>query len=368
MVYDGGEISFTSRATLKWQGEISLMYPKKNFSLQFTNAHGAGRKIKLRDAWGKQSKYCLKANWNDYAGARNLVSAKLWGEIIHSRHKNDRLNPLVNGGAVDGYPVVLYMNGIFHGLYTLNMPKNRWVFDISKQDRRAGLLFAGNWTNSTSLRAQIDPEAPPEVSGWEVEYCATEDTAEGTGWLFAGMNALISFLLNSDDATFKAEIGDYTDVDRVIDYMLFVFFICGGDNLGRNIIWVTYDGKQYLPSAYDLDQTWKYKRSSTPEMTAAWYESDVILRTNLLFSRLLENFEEKIRDRYAALREELLEYGHIEELFSNHFGIVPDLVRAAESERWPSQKLPNGDPCADIMQFFTERAAALDKIYGSQTE
>ncbi len=361
--YDG-ETSFTSAVTLKWQGESSLLFPKKNYSVQFVNADGSGNDVTLREIWGSQSKYCLKANWDDYAGARNLVSAKLWGEIVHSRHIDDRLDPLVNGGAVDGYPVLLYINGEYQGLYTMNTPKNRWIFGISKKDMRAGLLFAEYWRDAVTMHKPIDPEAPTEESGWEVEYCATEDTDEGTAWLYAGMNALINCLLNSNDAQFKTEIHKYTDVDRVIDYMLFVQFICGGDNLGRNMLWATFNGKLYVPSAYDMDNTWHTASEAGEAGLGMNWNDDRILRTHLLFYRIIDHFEDEIRARYAALRESILTYGHIEKSFSDFLGQVPEIIRTAESERWPQQSVTYNNLPQDFMRFFTQRAAALDEYYG----
>ncbi|MBQ9505900.1 MAG: CotH kinase family protein [Clostridia bacterium] len=367
VIYDG-DISFTSRATLKWQGESSLLYPKKNFSLQFTDAHGTGKKIMLRDAWGKQSKYCLKANWDDYAGARNLVSAKLWGEIVHSRKKNDRLDPLVNGGAVDGYPVLLYINGEYQGTYTMNTPKNRWIFGMTKKDTRAGLLFAEYWRDAVTMHKLIDRNASVEESGWEVEYCATEDTDEGTAWLYDGMNDLIGFLLEGDDTQFKTEIRKYTDVDRVIDYMLFIHFICGADNLGRNMLWATFDGKKYVPSAYDLDSTWRLTSEADAAKLGLNWNDGSILRTHLLFDRIMDHFENEIRARYAALRESIFTYGHIEKLFSDFLDQAPEILRAAESERWPGQSVVYNNLPQDFTRFFMQRAAALDAYYGFENQ
>ena len=81
--------------TLKWQGSSSIGYPKKNYTIQFDNAFEAV------EGWGEQKKYCLKANFIDHSHARNVVSAKLWGEIVKSRENtNANLSALPNGGAI----------------------------------------------------------------------------------------------------------------------------------------------------------------------------------------------------------------------------------------------------------------------------
>lgn len=77
LAYKYGDRSGT--ASVKWQGSSSLSYPKKNYTIKFDNAFEAV------EGWGEQKKYCLKANFIDHSHARNLVNAKLWGQIAKSR-------------------------------------------------------------------------------------------------------------------------------------------------------------------------------------------------------------------------------------------------------------------------------------------
>ena len=359
VTYDG-DVSFTSAATLKWQGGATLEYPKKNYSLQFITADGGKNKVALRESWGSQSKYCLKANWEDFGGTRNLVAAAIWGDIVHSRGIADRLDPLVNGGAVDGFPVLLYHNGVYQGLYTLNMPKDHWIFGMTKKNTPEGLLFGEEWSDSTSLRAPIPDVTDPAAAGWDVEYSAVNDPAPLAG----GMNRLIGFLLENDGPALREGLAAYTDVDRAIDYLLYILFILGADNTGRNILWATFDGEKYIPSAYDLDNTWRGNFAGAPqELVDDWTSGDA-LRSNLLFDRLLDNYPEEIAARYAALRQGPLSAQNVERRFSAHLAQLPDYARAAERDRWPSQP-DNADAALDrFMNFFTARCQALDARFG----
>ena len=65
----------------------------------------------------------MKANWVDFSQARNVVSCRLWGNIVTSRKTSENQQRLAalatNGGAIDGFPIAVYMNGVFHGLYTM---------------------------------------------------------------------------------------------------------------------------------------------------------------------------------------------------------------------------------------------------------
>lgn len=67
---------------VKWQGSSSLSYPKKNYTIKFD------QEFEAKEGWGAQKKYCLKANFIDHSHARNVVSAKLWGDIVRSRKDN----------------------------------------------------------------------------------------------------------------------------------------------------------------------------------------------------------------------------------------------------------------------------------------
>lgn len=80
--YIFGEKSGT--ALVNWQGSSSLSAPKKNYTIEFDNA------FEVVDGWGEQNKYCLKANFIDHSHARNLVSAKLWGQVAKSRRFDPR--------------------------------------------------------------------------------------------------------------------------------------------------------------------------------------------------------------------------------------------------------------------------------------
>ena len=136
VAYDDGEnIVFDSYATIKLQGSSSLMYPKKNYTIKFYKDDKADKKNKIDLGWGKENKYCLKANWIDPSNARNVVSGKIYNDILKTRDNlNENLKNAPNGGVVDGYPVVIYNNGEFLGLYTLNIPKDKWMFGMEMEE------------------------------------------------------------------------------------------------------------------------------------------------------------------------------------------------------------------------------------------
>ena len=181
--YSDDTQSFELNATLKLQGATSLVYPKKNFNIQFfkDDTYSSKQKVKLVDSWGKQNKYTLKANWIDFSEMRNVISGKLYGDVVRSRGIDDEFDQLANGGAIDGYPVLIFINGIYQGLYSLNTSKDDYLFDMKgKEDSREAILMVNDWGETGRLHEHI-----PEGFGptWELEYASTEDDEEiGTDW------------------------------------------------------------------------------------------------------------------------------------------------------------------------------------------
>ena len=63
MTYISKTLSFNAYIEIKCQGNSSMSYPKKNFTIKlFEDAeHTSKKKINFK-GWGKQNKFCLKAN------------------------------------------------------------------------------------------------------------------------------------------------------------------------------------------------------------------------------------------------------------------------------------------------------------------
>ncbi len=363
--YSSADLSFDSFATLKIQGFTSIRYAKKNYSLQFVQESGSKNKVLINRDWGRQSKYCLKANWVDTTQARNIVSSRLFGEIVHSRGINDEVDPLLNGGAIDGFPILLYHNGDFLGLYTFNMPKDHWIFDMDDETIHQAVLGADWYTNPTSLwePMQDTTDLESEENGFDLEYCSTEDTEEGTAWLGEAFNNFIIYLLSHDGQELRDTIGQYTDVDRCIDYMLYMFFIRADDNHAKNILWLSYDGTKFIPSAYDMDGTWGMKWNGEFEDISVTKVYRPEPRNNL-YKKLLDNYSAEIKARYVELRQDVLSLSNIERQFNAFKATIPDLIYQAEANRWPDAPSRDVNTYARIMDFARAHVADLDAYFG----
>lgn len=330
-----GDTDFECYASMKVQGNSSAKYDKKNFSIKLyeDNEHTDKNKIDL--GWGKEFKYCLKANYVDYSQLRNIVSCRLFADVTATRKNLDpNIKSLPTYGTVDGYPILVYINDAFHGLYTLNIPKDKWMYGMKDDEsKRQAVICSENASDYNYLRKPMDSK----LTDWEIEHCSTTDTA----WVRTSFNNFITFLNKADGAEFKNDIGKYLDVDAAIDTMLFTILINGLDNTAKNINYVTYDGVKWIPMVYDLDATWGLWWDGTklmnqgmlmPEFKGGEYSGH--WRYNVLWDKLFKNYPEEIKARYKQLRGNVFTYDHIVDEFEKLDDAIPEIARTSEKKRW----------------------------------
>jgi hypothetical protein len=330
-----GDTDFECYAVMKVQGNSSQAYEKKNFSIKLYEDEAHTDKNKLDLGWGKEFKYCLKANYVDYSQLRNIVSCRLFADVTATRKKLDpNIKSLPTYATVDGYPILLYVNGSFHGLYTLNIPKDKWMYGMKDDEsKRQAVLCSERASDYNHLKKPMDSK----LTDWEIEHCSTADTA----WVRTSFNNFINFLNNNDGEAFKKGIDKYLDVDAAIDTMLFTILINGLDNTAKNINYVTYDGVKWIPVVYDLDATWGLWWDGTKLMDQGMLmptfkngKYDGNWRYNVLWDKLFENYPEEIKARYNQLRGSVFTYEHIMGEFEKLEKEIPDIARISEKKRW----------------------------------
>lgn len=316
-------------AEIKCQGNSSMSYPKKNFTIKLYKDKEKTQKLKIDfKGWGKQFKFVLKANWIDITHARNDVSARIWADIVKSRSGYANLPELLrtspNQGAVDGFPVIVYGNGYYQGRYTLNIPKDKWMSNMDDSLDTHCILCGENYV-SGCFRATANING----SDWTDELHDTVPASIKTRW-----NECISFVMNSSDEEFKTNLHNYFDVDSLIDYLLYGIESCGFDAFGKNQIYFTYDGQKWIASMYDMDSTWglwwngsqfvatDYPRESFEDYNGSGRQG------NLLYIRLQQLFVNEIKARYAELKQTIFTYPYLVNKFEEFVQICPlDIVK-----------------------------------------
>jgi hypothetical protein len=320
-------------AEIKCQGTSSMSYPKKNFTIKLYKDKDKAKKLKIDfKGWGAQSKFCLKANWIDITHARNVVSAKIWGDVVKTRNDYTNLPELLrtspNQGAIDGFPIIVYGNGGYQGRYTLNIPKDKWMSNMDDTLDTQCILCGENY-QSGCFRAL------PNINGsdWTDELHDVVPATIKTSW-----TNVIKFVMNSTDAEFKANLGNYFDVNSLIDYLLYGIVSTGLDAFGKNQIYFTYDGIKWIASMYDMDSTWGLWWNGSKFVATDYAREDfqdlkdegngVTKQGNLLYLRLQQLFIPQLKTRYAELRKDVLSVSHIIQKFEEFNDVCPkDIVQ-----------------------------------------
>lgn len=360
--YLSNTATFAEYCTLKVQGDSSAGYPKKNFNIQLYNDSKNTKKDKRNfKGWGKTSKYCLKANWIDHTHARNVVNAKLWGQMCASRSDildypaEFRKSP--NYAAIDGFPVQVYINDVYWGLYTWNIAKDDFMSNMDKDNPNHAMMVADDSSAGVMFTSA-------STGGW-TEELTDSATHISTSWL-----AMQNFIINSDEATFKAGIEDYMYLSSLIDRVIFsdVFLYIGG--LAKSQAYYTYDGTKWLSSMYDMDTSWalNWDGGSFKSDTLLFPNQYEVYNTgghNTLIDKILAYYPAEIKARYADLRQGVLSNENIISEFEKFTDPMKDLYAldyAAETGNGAFTNIPSKatNTPQNLIGHITARLAYTD--------
>lgn len=342
--YDDGENSFEGFATLKVQGTSSLMYDKKNYTIKLYADAECTEKMKVNVGWGDQNEYCLKANWIDKTHARNIITANIVTEV---QDKYNLLEHTPANGAIDGFPIEIYINGEFLGLYTFNIPKDDWMFAMDSDNPDHIVVCSEGWDPANLFLE------PANFTAWSVEVGEENDAT------LAKLNRVFDFVINSTDEEFKTQIHEYINLDAALNYYVLTDFAYLWDNMSKNMLLVTYDGNVWYPSLYDLDTSWGTNWQGV--YLLEYWNASLDLSVNNLFARLEKNFSKELSQRYFELREDILTKEHVLEKFRSFEASIPNEVFEKEVARWGTA-IPGYD-ISQIEIYLNTVLPRLDREY-----
>lgn len=317
--YVSKDINFTSYATLKIQGQHTTMYAKKNYNIKLYKDEENTEKNKINLKWGKFYKYTLKANWHDTTHSRNIVASNIAGDM-YKKYGYFKNTP--NNGVIDGYPIEIYLNGSFYGLYTLNLHKD-YMFEESGKD----------YTLISNQTLYGMRDVKQETSSWNnFEVEVGEENQE----TLDNFNRLLYFIHNSTDKEFKNDIEKYIDLDSLINYYCYVRFADLWDNLGQNLYFLTYDGKVWYPILYDLD--FSYGGYIGYTYVQSHNALNGFVKAFPLWTKLEKNFGNEIYDRYQELRKSIFTKNYVVSKFEKFINGVPSDLVTQDLAKWPGME------------------------------
>lgn len=271
-------------AEAKHRGATSKSYPKRSFTLKFTKED----KFNEPDRAGgflKKRKVTLITSFDDNSYLRQRLGYELWNQLDPTGHIR-----------VQSYNVVVYLNGEYHGLYTLADHIDGFLMEDFGYDQEGNLYKArsydANFRSSSGVAFTPEGMALPKDTlhdGFTKEEGTPE---EGQPGAFDDLDALVSWASSSSDSEFARTIDTTLARKEYEDWWIWVSFIRADDSAGKNSY--HYHDPMRADSVWhcvpwDLNasfgQDWKTFRSSADSSPPdAWFRS-----VNNLFDRILSD-------------------------------------------------------------------------------
>lgn len=347
------------------QGTSSAAYPAKNYTFKFYSDKENTTKFKIDVGWGLQNKYCFKKNWVDSTHTRNLSGARIAYDMVNSRPESDFKTNLLSSphnGSVDGFPTKVYVNGEFWGLYTWNIPKDPWMFNMSDNNPTHMVLCAeynNNGDNSQNNTCEFrSPWGGESDANWSIEVGTYSETLKNS------FNNAISHVMNSSDENFKANFGNYFDLYSMLDYYCFSYLTAHIDGLGKNMLMATYDGVHWGACLYDMDSIYGADWNGASFKSATIKCPEEYQETNsLLWQRIVTNFSRELYDRYFELRNGALSLGNIINHVEEIYDLVPDRVFNDDRQKWTGIPSQTTNTITRFRNYMRDRAAYCDERF-----
>ena len=370
--YVAGELEYVSKTTkfhaytyIKLQGNSTLQLPKKNYTVNlYSDENRNVRFNKEFKNWGFHNNFVLKADYNDILHARNVVGAKLWNKVVQSRSDYDTLPEELknspNHGAIDGFPVRVYVNGTYNGLYTWAIPKCDWMVGMDSTNSNH-VLLSSEFNDNGDVNYQYNPCNFNTLWDGNKKYFDVE-VGENGPELISSLNAVINAIINGNSVALEQSL----DIKSAIDYFIFQEIILGTDGLAKNMLLATYDMTKWHLSAYDMDSTFDLDWEGN---VLEDYDSDMpYYPYNNHFSALLSYIKSiYLHDylkRYTELRKSVLSYSSIIEEFEKYIGVYGEDIYIQDTAIYPDIPSVTSNTLKSLQNFVRDRLKYLDSVYG----
>lgn len=259
----------------KLRGASSLSYPKKSMTLDFSG----GELTDADHGMLGEKKIVLTTTFDDNAYLRGRLTWALW----------NRLGPTV---PVAHYSAIVYLDGEFHGLYTVSDHIDDELFASAGLPETGNLYKAVNHDANFKLTANNGSTKTNLLQGYEKKHGLPDGD-------FADLDALVRFVATASDATFGAELAERIEVADFEAWWLLATFLKLNDSAGKNSYLHHSPTTRWTVVPWDfndsLGQNWYTLRQAASPV-------DGYTGYNRLFGRLTSHadFGPPLAARYAA--------------------------------------------------------------------
>lgn len=321
---------FKKWGEISGQGNSSMGFIKKNIAIDlFDDETRDGAFAVKFGGWVAQDSYHFKAFYTDFFKGVSVIAYKIAMQAQKTRGIFDDISwkkALIKESEItdnpwgytisdltlqtnnearcmpDGFPIIIYQNGEFYGVFAMCLKKHRDNYHMDKGT--ATHIHLDGIVNDTSLFdangnvdwTQFEVRNPKnlyykEAHGGTYKYDADlpgqfeiADQATVNAWIAAGqfpdgttitskiekqlkICAKVHKYVTDFSYCYRTAMGKATteekmasfetffDPDNLIDYLVINMAIGDGDGFGPNWQWTTWDGKKWYVNQYDKDNT-----------------------------------------------------------------------------------------------------------------
>ncbi|WP_455587157.1 CotH kinase family protein [Bacteroides sp.] len=371
LTYNGGNgYGFKSDIEITYQGSSSMSYPKKNFSIDLD------KKIKFGN-WVPMDSYHLKANYIDATQARNVCMGRVVDDVANTLpfekqrpwrsgwEENAKGNILDNGakGHIDGFPVEVYINDKYYGLYTWNLKIHRDNYCMTKDNMKHILLKAEEHNNFYGFVSSNWEMKNPKIDGvtgaGDIPWDIQNTIARPLNWFGS---------VKSNPSSFKNDFANYFDKDAMIDYYIILEAFYADDDVDKNLSMCTWDGNIWYFLWYDMDTIlglyWNgsHLLSSSGSVLNSPEPGESGKR---FWNMFYTAFKPEIIARWNYLKTNALSYNNVIGRFSDFMSQISQEAYERDFKKWPN--IPSNSSCytslAQISKWYQERLVWMDTYF-----
>lgn len=369
------------------QGNSSLAFIKKNISVDmFTdNTFDKEYIIKFGD-WVPQDSFHLKAYYTDAFRGIGVCSYMLWEKMMKMRPINDNvpyksmftdkyksvaddimpdLKKNFDTGAKChpmGFPVIVYQNGEFYGIYSWQLKKHRDNYFMNKKTVEhihldGSLTSSTIWNNNINWiyfevrnpknlicadGSKYDGDNPKELISVNSELYDDsnkdmKNTAKVKDYIIK-LSKYLSELKSAENSGKSSEemrelLNEYYNISFFIDYIIHAQVINNSDGFNKNWQWTTWDGKRWTVNPYDLDMSFGgyHMGVMTTQVPTGWVGNEM----NTPVGWVIKYFLDDIKERYSEFRSKgLFNPEYIAKLVNNWCMRIGEDMFEREYEKW----------------------------------
>lgn len=367
---------------VKIQGTSSLQYVRHNYTIYLKDEYGADM---YYNPYGTGSVadyvFCLKADYVESSHANNTGCAKFVNDCLYDTKTPMQLDNENCRTAINGFPIEVYMNGEYLGVYNFNHDRYSYMsygYDYGKYPNM--LVYEINSNSNTSAGAFYrygdNPESSANVT--ELEYYkrdfnliyGSRTTESDT---YSEIKTLVEWVSVAEQDLFRETISEHFNTEYLFRYFLMVLLIGAVDSLGKNMKIMTVDGKVWYPTFYDMDTVLGIDNTGyltilpDVEIESGSYNTS----NSNLWTKVWNFFRTELQAEWSAMRQgkftldNLMEY-----IYGQQIEVIPAKYYNDDAEVKYLQfgslytYCCHGDKRHQIKRWLRERIAYVDSMMG----